>query len=131
MGRLLLLAALLGAAGPDYTIELKVLSHDAQRPPGLRRGLGRRPEVRRAEALAWDDGTDLGSYNTQQHWVAHSEGLFLVYTRRGANNGHVMRHRAPLFIAQVDPVKLHVLRSTERELMPNRGARPATSRSPR
>jgi len=72
---------------------------------------------------AWDDGTDLGSYNTQTHWVAHSEGLFLVYTRRGANNDHVMRHRAPLFIAQVDPVKLQVLRATERELMPNRGAR--------
>src|SRR5690606_2241255 len=21
----------------------------------------------------WDDGTDLGNYNTQQHWVAHSD----------------------------------------------------------
>jgi len=71
----------------------------------------------------WDDGSDLGSYNTQQHWVVHSDALFLVYTRRGANNDHVMRHRAPLFIAEVDPLKLCVVRSTERELMPNRGAR--------
>lgn len=71
----------------------------------------------------WDDGKELGSYNTQTHWVAHSEGLFLAYTRRGANNDHVMRHRAPLFMAQVDPSTLRVVRSTEKELMPNRGAR--------
>ena len=71
----------------------------------------------------WDDGSDLGNYNTQQHWVTHSEGLFLVYTRRGANNDHVFRHRAPLFIARVDPERLHVIRATERVLIPQRGAR--------
>ena len=70
----------------------------------------------------FDDGADLGSYNTQQHWVAHSDGLFLTYTRRGADNDHVMRNRAPLFIAQVDPDKLHVIRSSERVLIPERGA---------
>ena len=58
-----------------------------------------------AEPKPWtfDDGAELGSYNTQQHWLAHSDGLFLVYTRRGANNDHIVRHRAPLFMAQVDP----------------------------
>lgn len=71
----------------------------------------------------FDDGTELGSYNTQQHWVTHSEALFLVYTRRGANNDHVFRHRAPLFIAQVDPVKLCVIRDSEQILVPERGAR--------
>jgi len=71
----------------------------------------------------WDDGTDLGNYNTQQHWVTHGDALFLVYTRRGANNDHVFRHRAPLFIGQVDPEKLYVLRATERVLVPQRGAR--------
>jgi hypothetical protein len=71
----------------------------------------------------WDDGEDLGNYNTQQHWVTHSGGLFLVYTRKGANNDHVFRHRAPLFIAQVDPEKLCVIRRTERVLVPERGAR--------
>ncbi len=70
----------------------------------------------------FDDGGDLGSQNTQQHWAAHSEGLFLVYTRTGANNDHVFRHRAPLFIAQVDPEKMQVIRSTERILIPERGA---------
>lgn len=71
----------------------------------------------------WDDGTDLGNYNTQQHWVTHGAALFLVYTRRGAGNDHVFRHRAPLFMAQVDPDRLVVLRATERILVPEHGAR--------
>jgi hypothetical protein len=70
----------------------------------------------------FDDGEDLGSHNTQQHWVTHSDGLFLVYTRRGANNDNVFRHRAPLFIAQVDPERMVVIRSTERIIAPNKGA---------
>jgi hypothetical protein len=75
-----------------------------------------------ARKWTFDDGADLGSYNTQAHWVTHEDGLFLTYTRRGANNDNVARHRAPLFIAQVDPERLVVLRSTERELVPNKGA---------
>lgn len=71
----------------------------------------------------FDDGSDLGSYNTQQHWVTHSDGLFLVYTRRGANNDNVFRHRAPLFMARVHPERHCVIRETERILVPNRGAR--------
>jgi hypothetical protein len=71
----------------------------------------------------FDDGADLGNYNTQQHWVTHSEGLFLVYTRRGAGNDHVFRHRAPLFMARVNPETLQVIRSTETILVPERGAR--------
>ena len=74
------------------------------------------------EPWTFDDGTELGSYNTQQHWLAHSDGLFLVYTRRGAANDHIVRHRAPLFIAQVDPATLRVLRRTEQILVPERGA---------
>ncbi len=71
---------------------------------------------------AFDDDKDLGSYNTQQHWATHSDGLFLVYTRRGANNDRVFRHRAPLFIAQVDPDRLCVIRASERVVIPERGA---------
>lgn len=75
--------------------------------------------------LPWkfDNGTDLGSYNTQQHWVTRNNGLFLVYTRRGADNDHVFRHRAPLFIGQVDPDKLCVIRESEQILVHERGAR--------
>ena len=71
----------------------------------------------------FDDGSDLGNYNTQQHWVNMPNALYLVYNRRGANNDHVMRHRAPLFIAQVDPERLCVIRDTEQILVPERGAR--------
>jgi hypothetical protein len=71
---------------------------------------------------AFDDGQELGSYNTQQHWVTHSDGLFLTYTRRGADNDEVIRHRAPLFMAQVDPDRLCVLRATERAVVPKLGA---------
>jgi len=66
----------------------------------------------------FSDGTWLGSYNTQQHWISHPRGLFLVYTRKGANNDHIFRHRAPLFIAQVNTDSLYVLRETERILIP-------------
>jgi len=77
-----------------------------------------------AEPKPWlfDDNADLGSYNTQQHWLAHSDGLFLIYTRRGANNDHIMRHRAPLFMAQVDPATLRVIRRSEKIVVPERGA---------
>ena len=59
--------------------------------------------------------------NTQQHWLAHQDGLFLVYTRRGASNDHILLHRAPLFMAQVDADRLQVIRRTERVLVPERG----------
>jgi hypothetical protein len=70
----------------------------------------------------WDDGTVLGSYNTQQHWLVHADTLYLLYTRRGANNDHVMRNRAPLFIAEVDPKRLCVRRATERIVFPEENA---------
>lgn len=75
------------------------------------------------KAWRYDDGAELGNYQTQQHWVTHSDGLFLVYTRRGAHNDHVFRHRAPLFMAQVDPERLCILRDTERIIVPQAGTR--------
>lgn len=71
----------------------------------------------------FDDGSDLGNYNTQQHWVTHGDRLYLVYNRRGAHNDHVARHRAPLFMAEVDQKTLAVRRATECILVPERGAR--------
>ena len=69
----------------------------------------------------FDDGQELGSYNTQQHWLVHSDALFLSYTRRGTNNDHIPRNRAPLFLAQVDPISLKVIRETEKVHIPERG----------
>jgi len=74
------------------------------------------------EEWKFDDGAPLGSYNTQQHWIAHSGGLFLAYTRRGADNDEVFRHRAPLFLARIDPERLRVLRATETILFPKVGS---------
>lgn len=76
-----------------------------------------------SEAVKWkfDDGKDLGSYNTQQHFLTHSDALFLVYTRRGAGNDDVMRHRAPLFMAQIDPATDRVIRSTEQIVVEKEG----------
>ncbi len=76
-----------------------------------------------AREWLFDDGSELGNYCTQQHWITAGERLFLVYTRRGAGNDHVFRHRAPLFIAEVDRQTLRVIRSTEQIAVPERGAR--------
>ena len=69
----------------------------------------------------WDDGSLLDTYNTQQHWLTLEDKLYLVYTRRGANNDRVFRHRAPLFLAQVENMRL--VRSSEQAFLPERGAR--------
>lgn len=76
-----------------------------------------------ARVLCFDDGCELGNYCTQQHWCKVGGKLYLVYTRKGANNDHIFRHRAPLFIAEFDPDKMCVIRETERIAVPERGAR--------
>lgn len=82
------------------------------------------PDLNFDEKKPWlfDDGEEIGSYNTQAHWVTHSDGLFLVYTRRGANNDHIIRHRAPLFMCQVDTEAMCLIRETEQIVVPERGA---------
>ena len=71
----------------------------------------------------WEDGSELGNYNTQQHWVTHADRLYLVYTRKDAHNDHVFRHRGPLLMAEVDRETLRVKKDTEVVLVPERGAR--------
>ena len=66
----------------------------------------------------WDDGEPLSMSTTQQHWLTHSDGLFLVYTRKDAFNLNVIRWRSPLFMAQVDPERLVLIRETERIVHP-------------
>lgn len=73
--------------------------------------------------LCFDDGSESGNYNTQQHWLTCGGKLYLVYTRRGAGNDHIFRHRAPLFIAEFDPDRMCLIRSTEQIAVPERGAR--------
>ncbi len=73
---------------------------------------------RRQTAWAWDDGRPIGLSSTQQHWLTHSDGLFLVYTRQDASNANVLRWRSPLWMAQVDPRRLCLMRGTERVVLP-------------
>ncbi len=70
------------------------------------------------KAWAWDDGEPLTMSTTQQHWLTHSEGLFLVYTRRDDSNANVIRWRSPLWVARVDPAKRCLIRASERVCLP-------------
>ncbi len=72
----------------------------------------------RKTAWAWDDGKPILMSTTQQHWLTHSDGLFLVYTRKDSTNTKVIRWRSPLWIARVDPEKLCLIRDTERVVLP-------------
>lgn len=70
------------------------------------------------KAWCWDDGEPLGMSTTQQHWLTHSDGLFLVYTRKDKSNTGVIRWRSPLWVAAVDPEKRCLVRATERVVLP-------------
>ncbi len=71
----------------------------------------------------WDDGSILENYNTMQRWIRHKDQLYLAYTRRGAHNDHVFRHRAPIFMARFDEEKMCLVRDSEVILVPELGAR--------
>jgi hypothetical protein len=66
----------------------------------------------------WDDGEPLAMSTTQQHWLTHSDALFLVYTRKDVSNVNVIRWRAPLFLAQVQTETLRLRRATEQIVLP-------------
>ena len=70
----------------------------------------------------FDNGELIGNYNTQQHWVRFKDALYLVYNRKGANNDHILRHRAPVFMARFDETKECLLKDTEVVLIPEKGA---------
>ncbi len=72
----------------------------------------------RIKPWCWDDGEPLTMSTTQQHWMTHSNGLYLVYTRKSKENQNVPRWRAPLYIAMVDMKKLCLTRSTEKVVLP-------------
>lgn len=82
-----------------------------------------------ADGLNWSDikpwifdsGESLVMSTTQQRWLTHSDGLFLVYTRKTADNLGVARWRAPLFAAQVDTRRQCLVCSTEEVVFPMDG----------
>ena len=70
------------------------------------------------QAWCWEDGSPLEMSTTQQHWLTHSDGLFLVYTRKDTSNLNVIRWRSPLWVARVDPTKRCLIKSTEQVVLP-------------
>ena len=71
----------------------------------------------------WEDGEIVPSYNTQSHWMQLGGKLWLVYTRKCGTNDHVFRHRAPLFVAEVNTDTVTLKRDSEYVAVPERGAR--------
>lgn len=68
----------------------------------------------------WENGETLAMSTTQQRWLVHSDGLFLVYTRKTKENANVFRWRGPIFVAKVDVNRMRLLRDTERIVFPLR-----------
>lgn len=66
----------------------------------------------------WEDGEALIMSSTQQHWLVLNGRLYLVYTRKAADNINVMRWRSPLVLAEVDPERLCLKRGTEQVIFP-------------
>ena len=66
----------------------------------------------------FDDGEPLVTSTTQQHWLIAGGRLHLVYTRNCGWNKDVFRYRAPLFISEVDTLKMQLIRSSEQMVFP-------------
>ncbi|MEZ5354353.1 MAG: sialidase family protein [Bryobacteraceae bacterium] len=73
------------------------------------------------KAWSWDDGEPLTMSTTQQHWLEHSAATYLVYTRKSEINANVMRWRAPLYAARLDPARMTLERASERVVVPMTG----------
>ena len=70
---------------------------------------------------AWQNGATLAMSSTQQHWLIHSDALYLVYTRKSDVNSKVFRWRIPLYLALVDRKTLRLIPETERVVFPING----------
>ncbi len=66
----------------------------------------------------WEDGEPLNLSTTQQHWLSHSAGLYLAYTRKAAHNINVIRWRAPIYVAAVNLKTMRLVRDSERVALP-------------
>ena len=73
------------------------------------------------QAWCWEDGEPLTMSTTQQHWLEHSDALYLVYTRRDDTNAKVIRYRAPIYMAEVNTDTLRLKRETEVVVLPLSG----------
>ncbi len=69
----------------------------------------------------FDDGTPVKTDTTQQHWAVVGDRLYLAYTRDLGTNSHLMRFRAPILLAEVNPDGGPCLvHATEADLFPRK-----------
>ena len=66
----------------------------------------------------YDDGKELETSSTQQHFLCTDDRLYLSYTRRNEVNEKVVRFRAPLYIAEVEPTIMTLIRDSEQIIFP-------------
>jgi hypothetical protein len=73
------------------------------------------------EEWRWNNGEVIAMNTTMTRFIQPSGRLALVYTRICENNHNVIRNRAPLFTALVDPIKRQLIRESETIIFPNKG----------
>ena len=66
----------------------------------------------------WDDGTNIITSTTQQHWITLGDKTFLVFVMNDGSNSDIFRYRAPLYIAEADPAHAVLRRSTLENVFP-------------
>ena len=69
------------------------------------------------KAWQFDDGEKIEMSSTQQHFLYCGGKLHLVYTRANGTNSHVVRFRAPLYIAEVND-DLKLVKASEEIVLP-------------
>ncbi len=74
------------------------------------------------DARPWrfDDGTQIETSSTQQHWVRIGEKVFLVFTMKYNGNDGLFRFRAPLLMAEAIPQEAKLIHSTLNIVFPRR-----------
>lgn len=89
-------------------------------------------EWRNLKRWAFEGRDRLEMSSTQQHWLVHSDALYLVYTRKDELNEQVFRWRSPVYMARVEIQRCCLLRESEHVVLPlTSGDEPATSDEPR
>ena len=122
-GRILKLAVKRGLMEPSLT------RHDGRYWLTIRAEDGRGHFAVSKDGLNWgdlqthrfDDGTPLVTSTTQQHWITHSDALYLAYTRKDAMNEKIFRWRTPTYMARFDTKGRALVKSSERVLVPMDG----------
>jgi len=80
----------------------------------------RRIEDGPIQPWTFDDGSDLGSYNTQALGWFTAKGCLDVHSTRSEQRSHRSKSRT-IFLAQVGSRKASVIRATEQVVLPERG----------